>query len=430
MRRRTKTKAKSKKTTRRIIIIALTGLVLLSTFAWIITSKAEEQSKNNVYVLSKDEISQETVKFKATEARIAKEKADALVIEKAKEEELAKQAETDKLKKIAADKVKQLEDSKTAKIAADKAIQEEIARIAAVRADKTKQAKIAKDYRIAKAASDKAEKVKAAELAQVEVDRLPKVEVDSVAKEAEAKLAKEAEAKLAKEAEDKLAKEAEAKLAKEAEDKLAKEAEDKLVKEAEDKLVKEAEDKLVKEAEDKLVKEAEAKLVKEAEAKLAKEAEDKLAKIEASLMPNQTANGAQLSAYLSSATNVSSVLNAAVALHGGNPTNTCVYFSSEAMRRIGVSVPLATCNTRQYLSYLRQQGWVSTYDIKKVTVGSICFTTGDWAGYPTHTFVFMGWVNSGDYTSAYIADNQGNTVHIRNMGATMRTDAFAFFMHN
>lgn len=28
----------------------------------------------------------------------------------------------------------------------------------------------------------------------------------------------------------------------------------------------------------------------------------------------------------------------------------------------------------------------------------------------------MGWVNSGNYTLAYFADNQGNAVHVRNMG--------------
>ena len=144
----------------------------------------------------------------------------------------------------------------------------------------------------------------------------------------------------------------------------------------------------------------------------------------------QTAIGARLANYLTPAANVSSVVNRAVQLHGGNPANTCVYFSSEAMRRIGVAVPLSTCNTGQYLSYLRSHGWVSTYDIRKLTPGSICFTTSSGSGFPTHTFAFMGWVNNGNYTLAYVADNQGNAVHVRNMGATVATDAFAFFMHN
>ncbi|MBU3111025.1 hypothetical protein [Clostridium lacusfryxellense] len=99
------------------------------------------------------------------------------------------------------------------------------------------------------------------------------------------------------------------------------------------------------------------------------------------------------------------------------------------MRRIGIAVPIWTCNTRQYLGYLSSHGWSSNYNIKKLTRGSICFTVSGGSGYSTHTFAFMGWVNSGSYTLAYVADNQGNTVHVRNMGQTASTDAFAFFMN-
>ena len=144
---------------------------------------------------------------------------------------------------------------------------------------------------------------------------------------------------------------------------------------------------------------------------------------------NQTVIGTKLSTYLNSTEHISSVLNAAVVLHGGNPTNTCVYFSSEAMRRIGVAVPVATANTGQYLNYLRAHAYISSSDIKNLTPGSICFTTNSWQGQPTHTFAFMGWVADGDNTLAYVADNQGSSVHVRNMGATSATDAFAFSMH-
>jgi len=147
------------------------------------------------------------------------------------------------------------------------------------------------------------------------------------------------------------------------------------------------------------------------------------------IMRNQTVTSTRLSAYLTPAANVSSVLVTAIALHFGDPTNNCVYFSSEAMRRIHVYVPLATCNTGQYLSYFRSQAWISSSNIRELIPGNICFTTNGWNGYPTHTFVFMGWVTDGNYTLAYVADNQGTTVHVRNMGATVETDAFAFFMH-
>lgn len=161
------------------------------------------------------------------------------------------------------------------------------------------------------------------------------------------------------------------------------------------------------------------------EVKAAKAAE--AARIAILLRYNQTTNCVKLSSYLTSAVNISSVLNRAVALHGGDSRNTCVYFSSEVMRRIGVAVPKATCNTREYLNYLSAHAFVSTYNIKTLTPGSICFTTSI-GGYPTHTFVFMGWVASGNYTMAYVADNQGKAVHVRNMGATVETDAFAFYM--
>ncbi|MBU3181007.1 fibronectin type III domain-containing protein [Clostridium psychrophilum] len=146
--------------------------------------------------------------------------------------------------------------------------------------------------------------------------------------------------------------------------------------------------------------------------------------------PNQTVIGAKLSMYLKSSTNISSVINRAVALHCGDPHNICVYFSSEAMRSIGVPVPKSVANTGLYLSYLRSHGWVTSYNIKELTAGSICFTTHGSEGYnPTHTFVFMGWVTPGNYTLAYVADSQGTSVHVRNMGVTSATEAFGLFMH-
>ncbi|MBU3161155.1 hypothetical protein KPL37_15650 [Clostridium frigoris] len=143
----------------------------------------------------------------------------------------------------------------------------------------------------------------------------------------------------------------------------------------------------------------------------------------------QTAIGAKLSTYLSSSANIVNVLNKAIELHSGDSSNNCVYFSSEAMRRIGRGVPMSMCNTLDYIHYLRSNAWVSSSNIKELTPGSICFTVSNGQGYPTHTFVFMGWVTDRDYTSAYVADNQGTSVHIRNMGSTYATDAFASFMH-
>ncbi len=165
--------------------------------------------------------------------------------------------------------------------------------------------------------------------------------------------------------------------------------------------------------------------------KKAKIESDKLESISLpTLGNNQTATGVKLYVYLRFATNISSVLNRAVILHNGDLSNNCDYFSSEVMRRIGVAVPSSTANTGQYLYYLRTHAFIASYNIRELTAGSICFTKPGLHGYnPTHTFVFMGWVTTGKYDLAYVADNQGNSVHVRNMGVTAATDAFAFFMH-
>lgn len=449
MKRITRTKTRTGSRTKTLMITALTVTILLSTSAWAIASKAEELDQSKSYlsskgkggqvtslpevtketilnaVVTKETISNPLITSNTDKALIAKGKAYTLAIEKARQEEvvrkaeeLAKQAEDKRLAKIAADKakkaetirlakvasekikeekllVKQAEESRVAQAAASKAKQEEIDRISAERADTAKQSQIAENYRQAKAAFDKAEQVKAANLAKIESDRLSKEET----------------ARLSKANEDA---------------RITKEEADSVTKEEDGSVTKEEVDKLAKIGEKRLARIKANRLAQIEATRLAKKEADRLA---AANGLKQTTLGAKLSNFLHSSSNVSSVLNRAVELHGGDPSNTCVYFSSEVMRRMGVSVPLAICNTRQYLSFLRGNGWKANYDIKKLTPGSVCFTSNDWAGYPTHTFVFLGWANS-NYTLAYIADNQGNTVHVRNMGATVATDAFAFFMHN
>ena len=453
-RTRTRTKNRTKSRTRSITITALTAVILLSTSAWAIASKAAGLDKSKVYLSSKAKAGQVTsipVVTKETilnatvnketisnpsvthKALIAKGKAYTKAIAKAEKEEvqrkaeaLAKKVEDDRLAKIAESKAKkaevirlakvatdkaekaeviakQAEASKVAQAAASKAKQEEIDRIAAERADTSKQAIIAENYKKAKAAFDKAEQVKATNLAKIESDRLAKEETGRLAKEKE-----------------------DARLAKEEAGSVTKEKDGSVTKEKDGSVTKEEADKLAKIEANRLARIEANRLAKIEAEKLAKKEADRLA---AANGLNQTALGAKLASYLNSSANVSSVLNRAVQLHGGDPSNTCVYFSSEVMRRMGVSVPLSTCNTRQYLSYLKGNGWIANYDIKKLTPGSICFTSNDWAGYPTHTFVFLGWANS-NYTLAYIADNQGSKVHVRDMRATYSTDKFAYFMHN
>lgn len=437
MKRRTRAKAKTMDKMRRKAVV-ITSVILLSTSAWAIASKAEELgisktylssnvkeaqltsipnvtketilngavsketttipqvtskmliAKGKSYTVATEKVRMEEVERKAQE--IAKKVEDAKLAKIA--EEKAKKSEFIRLAKIATDKARKEEDIKVAEVAAGKAKQEEIDRIAAERSDTTKQSIIAQKYRAKKAAFDKAEQVKVTSLAKIESDRLAKEEIIRLAKEKE-------------------------------DIRIAKEELSSVTKEQDGTVTKEEADKLAIIEKNRLARVEASRLAKIEATRLAKIEADRL---EAAKGLDQTALGAKLANYLRSSANVSSVLNRAVQLHGGNPSNTCVYFSSEVMRRMGVYVPLSTCNTRQYLSFLRGNGWKTNYDIKKLTPGSICFTSNDWAGYPTHTFVFMGWANS-SHTLAYIADNQGNAVHVRNMGTTYYTDAFAYFMY-
>lgn len=135
----------------------------------------------------------------------------------------------------------------------------------------------------------------------------------------------------------------------------------------------------------------------------------------------------KLNSYLNSTSNIQSVEARAVALHSGVTINNCVYFSSETMRRIGVNVPTYMANTGNYVPYLSSIGLIKNYNLDSLSLGNICFTVPLNTGSPTHTFVFMDWLNPDDHTLAYVADNQNSTIHIRSMVQTAIYDAFCFF---
>jgi hypothetical protein len=145
--------------------------------------------------------------------------------------------------------------------------------------------------------------------------------------------------------------------------------------------------------------------------------------------------------YMNTEENRQQVFLDAMALNNNSSENACVYFVSEVLRKNNYSMPNATAHTTQLVSILEKDGWKKVYDYKKLQPGDICFTTdyyGDTKGYPTHTYVFMGWVEEGNYDFAYICDNQAKDyddqiLHIRNIkdrvvlnGITK--DAFSFFM--
>ncbi|URZ16947.1 Ig-like domain-containing protein [Clostridium felsineum] len=135
------------------------------------------------------------------------------------------------------------------------------------------------------------------------------------------------------------------------------------------------------------------------------------------------------SEYLRYSSNIQSTNQTAIQLHGGINENNCVYFSSTALRAVGYSVPLSMCNTGQYTNFLLSKGWTKQTNKDLLTPGSVCFTVNDGLDYPTHTYMFLDWVNPDDHTMAYIADNQGNDVHIRSLLDAPGVDAFAYFLH-
>lgn len=151
--------------------------------------------------------------------------------------------------------------------------------------------------------------------------------------------------------------------------------------------------------------------------------------------------GDQLAAYLSNLSNRNSVNEVAKRLRGGTLSIACVYFSAEALRRVGVPIRTSMGSIDALLPYLSNNGWVKNRDYTQLRKGDICFTrdsTGNPEGRPTHVFIFMGWVNEGDYSLAYICDNQspyyeGQVLHTRYILERHehngeQREAFSFFM--
>lgn len=106
----------------------------------------------------------------------------------------------------------------------------------------------------------------------------------------------------------------------------------------------------------------------------------------------------QLFKYMTDTNNEMSVDNTAVALHGGITSNNCVYFASEALRRIGVNLSNSTANTYEFETKLKSLGFVYSYDFSQIKPGDIVFTNNY-----THVYIFMCWDKDG---YAYIVDNQ------------------------
>lgn len=116
--------------------------------------------------------------------------------------------------------------------------------------------------------------------------------------------------------------------------------------------------------------------------------------------------------YMTNLNNQRSVDNTALWLHNGITSNNCVYFASEALRRVGIDLSKDTSNTYQLENKLKNLGFTYSYDLSQLKPGDIVFTEGY-----THVYIFMCWDKNG---YAYIVDNQasmyGNLImHRRNV---------------
>lgn len=161
---------------------------------------------------------------------------------------------------------------------------------------------------------------------------------------------------------------------------------------------------------------------------------------------NETSSNSDISTsiyeYIKNANNQQKVFTKAVILNDNRPQNTCVYFVSEILRGININVPTDICNTNQLINYLTKTGWKKDTDYSKLKKGDLCFTTDGMLnpnGTPTHTYIFMGWKQQGNFDYAYVCDNQakeynGQYFHLRNISITDKInntikEPFSFFMH-
>lgn len=139
--------------------------------------------------------------------------------------------------------------------------------------------------------------------------------------------------------------------------------------------------------------------------------------------------------FLGEETNKASVLKKAIDLNNGSKTGLTVYLLSEILRSNAYDVPNETYTVKGLMEKLTSLGWKKNTDFNKLEKGDICFTTDlvGKPGIPSHTYIFMGWVEDGKTDYANIVDGQieefGNMLHKRNISViTPQKDKFSFFL--
>jgi hypothetical protein len=139
--------------------------------------------------------------------------------------------------------------------------------------------------------------------------------------------------------------------------------------------------------------------------------------------------------YLDLESNRVSVLEKAVKLNKGNQTGITVYLLSEILRANTYDIPTDTSTVDGLMERLTSMGWKKNTDFNELEKGDICFTTDlpEEPGSPSHTYIFMGWVEDGKTDYANIVDGQiqefDKVLHKRNISiSTPQKDKFSFFL--
>lgn len=144
---------------------------------------------------------------------------------------------------------------------------------------------------------------------------------------------------------------------------------------------------------------------------------------------------AKIYEYLNVAANRTDLLKKAVDLNKGSQKGVTIYLLSEILRSNTFAIPEATSSVEQLMKILISMDWKKNTDLVQLEKGDICFTTDvpKKTGIPSHSYVFMGWVENGKTDYAYVCDGQiedsGDIMHKRNVSiSTTAKDKFSFFL--
>ena len=152
-----------------------------------------------------------------------------------------------------------------------------------------------------------------------------------------------------------------------------------------------------------------------------------------STKPAETKNN--IYEFLNVEKNRDSVLEKAVKLNNGNQTGLTVYLLAEILRANTYDIPTDTSTVDGLLENLTSKGWKKNTDFNELEKGDVCFTTDlpESPGSPSHTYIFMGWVEDGKTDYANIVDGQikefDKVLHERSISITTpQKDKFSFFL--